>query len=53
MKVITNTTDIRTVDIINNKDYDNAPGKFRFITKCKAGYLYHCSDARDFEDERL
>ena len=52
MKVITNTTDIRTVDIINNKDYDNVPGKFRFITKCKAGF-FTCNDARDFDDERL
>ena len=52
MTAITNTTDIRTVDIINNECYDNAPGKFRFITKCKAGF-FTCSDARDFDDERL
>jgi hypothetical protein len=52
MKNITNITDIRTVDIINNDYYGNKPGKFRFITKCKAGY-YTCNDARDFDDERL
>ena len=52
MTAITNTTDIRTVDIINNKDYDSAPGKFRFITKCKAGF-FTSNDARDFDDERL
>ena len=52
MTAITNTTDIRTVDIINNEYYDNAPGKFRFITKCKAGF-FTCNDARDFDNERL
>ena len=52
MTAITNTTDIRTVDIINNECYDNAPGKFRFITKCKAGF-FTCNEARDFDDERL
>ena len=49
---ITNITDIRTVDIINNDHYENTPGKFRFITKCKAGY-FTCNDARDFDDKRL
>jgi hypothetical protein len=49
---ITNITDIRTVDIINNDHYENTPGKFRFITKCKAGY-FTCNDARDFDDQRL
>ena len=49
---ITNITDIRTVDIINNDHYENTPGKFRFITKCKAGF-YTCNDARDFDDKRL
>ena len=48
----TNITDIRTVDIINNDHYENTPGKFRFITKCKAGF-YTCNDARDFDDKRL
>ena len=52
MKNIINTTDIRTVDIISNDHYEDKPGKFRFITKCRAGYMT-CSDARDFDDERL
>ena len=49
---IINTTDIRTVNIINNDHYEKKPGKFRFISKCKAGYMT-CTDARDFDDERL
>lgn len=49
---IINTTDIRTVNIINNDHYPTKPGKFRFISKCKAGYMT-CTDARDFDDERL
>ncbi len=49
---IINTTQIRTVDIINNVNYDDKPGKFRFITKCKAGF-YTCNDARDWDDARL
>lgn len=52
MKNIINTTDIRTVDIINNDHYQATPGKFRFITKCRAGY-FSCNDARDFDDARL
>ena len=52
MKNIINTTDIRTVDIINNDHYQATPGKFRFITKCRAGY-FTCNDARDFDDARL
>ena len=52
MKNIINTTDIRTVDIINNSHYPTLPGKFRFITKCKAGYMT-CNDARSFDDTRL
>lgn len=51
-KAIINTTDIHTVDIINNSHYPTLPGKFRFITKCKAGYMT-CNDARDFDDARL
>lgn len=51
-KTIINTTDIRTVDIINNSHYPTLPGKFRFITKCRAGYMT-CNDARDFDDTRL
>ena len=49
---IINTTDIKTVNIINNDHYPVAPGKFRFISKCRAGYMT-CTDARDFDDERL
>ena len=52
MKDIINHTDIHTVDIINNEHYDKAPGQFRFITKCRAGY-FTCNDARDFDAERL
>lgn len=52
MKDIINHTDIHTVDIIKDPYYDNAPGQFRFITKCKAGY-FTCNDARDFDAERL
>ena len=49
---IINTTDIKTVNIINNDHYPAKPGKFRFISKCRAGYMT-CTDARDFDDERL
>ncbi len=52
MAKIINHTGIHTVDIINNDHYKKTPGKFRFITKCKAGYMT-CNDARDFDDERL
>jgi len=52
MKDIINHTDIHTVDIINNDHYEKAPGQFRFITKCRAGY-FTCNDARDFDAERL
>ena len=52
MTKIINHTGIHTVDIINNDHYKKTPGKFRFITKCKAGYMT-CNDARDFDDERL
>jgi len=52
MAKLINITNIRTVDIINNDHYENTPGKFRFITKCKAGY-FTCNDARDFDDKRL
>ena len=51
-KNIINTTGIHTVNIINNDHYKKVPGKFRFITKCRAGYM-NCSDARDFDDQRL
>ena len=52
MTKIINHTGIHTVDIINNDHYEKTPGKFRFITKCQAGYMI-CNDARDFDDERL
>jgi len=52
MTKIINHTGIHTVDIINNDHYPTEPGKFRFITKCQAGYMI-CNDARDFDDERL
>jgi len=52
MKKIINTTTIQSVDIINNPYYKAVPGKFRFITKCQAGYMI-CNDARDFDDARL
>jgi hypothetical protein len=52
MKNIINTTTIQSVDIINNPYYKAVPGKFRFITKCQAGYMI-CNDARDFDDARL
>ena len=52
MTKIINHTGIHTVDIIRADHYDKLPGKFRFITKCKAGYMT-CNDARDFDDERL
>jgi len=52
MQDLINITGIHTIDIINNDHYEKTPGKFRFITKCKAGYMT-CNDARDFDDERL
>tara|TARA_R110000782_G_scaffold63501_1_gene130138 strand:+ start:128 stop:592 length:465 start_codon:yes stop_codon:yes gene_type:complete len=52
MNKIINTTDIRTVNIINCDHYEATPGKFRFIAKCRAGY-FSCNDARDFDDARL
>lgn len=52
MQNLVNITDIRTVDIINNDHYEKTPGQFRFITKCKAGYIT-CNDARDFDAQRL
>ena len=51
-KNIINITGIQTVNIINNDHYKKVPGKFRFITKCRAGYM-NCNDARDFDDQRL
>ena len=52
MEKLINITEINTVDIINNPFYKDAPGKFRFITKCRAGYM-NCTDARDSDDKRL
>ena len=51
-KPIINTTRIQSVDIIMNPHYVAEPGKFRFITKCQAGFMI-CNDARDFDDARL
>ncbi len=51
-KNIINRTGIQSVDIINNLHYPTGAGKFRFITKCQAGYMT-CNDARDFDDQRL
>ena len=51
-KPIINTTRIQSVDIIKADHYPTEPGKFRFITKCQAGYMI-CNDARDFDDARL
>jgi hypothetical protein len=47
MKEIINVTGIHTVDYL--KDY--TAGKFRFITKTRAGF-YTVSDARDFDNPR-
>ena len=52
MTHLINTTEIQTINIIRADHYDKLPGKFRFITKCRAGY-FTCNDARDFDDERL
>ena len=49
---IINRTNIVSTDIIMNPHYVAEPGKFRFITKCQAGYMI-CNDARDFDDARL
>ena len=35
---IINITNINTVNIIN-RDNDTKPGKFRFVTKCRAGWM--------------
>ena len=48
MKEIINVTGIPTVDYL--KDY--TAGKFRFITKTRAGF-YTVTDARDFDNPRL
>ena len=47
MKEIINVTGIHTVDYL--KDY--SAGKFRFITKTRAGF-FTVSDARDFDNPR-
>jgi hypothetical protein len=48
MKNLVNTTDIRTVNVLGA--YPNTTGKFRFIVRCRAGWMT-ISDARDFENE--
>ncbi len=49
MKNLVNTTNIRTVNVLGA--YPNTVGKFRFIIKCRAGWLT-ISDARKFENPR-
>jgi hypothetical protein len=51
-KNIINITGIHAINIIKNDHYEAKPGKFRFISKCRAGYMT-CSDAMDFDDQRL
>lgn len=46
MKNLVNTTDVRTVNYL--KDYTS--GKFRFITKCRAGWLT-IAEARQNDNE--
>lgn len=48
MKNLINTTDVRTLNVLGA--YPNTAGKFRFITKCRAGWMT-ISEARDFDNE--
>jgi hypothetical protein len=48
MKNLINTTDVRTVNVLGA--YTNTTGKFRFITKCRAGWMT-IVDARDADNE--
>lgn len=48
MKNLVNTTDVRTVNVLGA--YANTKGKFRFITKCRAGWMT-IVDAKDYENE--
>jgi hypothetical protein len=38
-KSIINITGINTVNIINFENYTDRPGEFRFVSKCKAGWM--------------
>ena len=48
MTNLVNTTDVRTVNVLGA--FPNTKGKFRFITKCKAGWMT-IVDAKDYENE--
>jgi hypothetical protein len=48
MSNLVNATDIRTVNVLGA--YPNTTGKFRFISKCRAGWMT-ISEARDFDNE--
>ena len=48
MTNLVNTTDVRTVNVLGA--FSNTKGKFRFITKCKAGWMT-IVDAKDYENE--
>lgn len=48
MTNLINTTDVRTVNVLGA--YPNTKGKFRFITKCRAGWMT-IVDAKDNENE--
>jgi hypothetical protein len=48
MENLVNTTDVRTVNVLGA--YPNTVGKFRFISKCRAGWMT-ISDARDWDNE--
>jgi hypothetical protein len=47
MKNLVNTTDVRTVNVLGA--YPNTTGKFRFIAKCRAGWMT-VSEARDWDN---
>jgi hypothetical protein len=48
MTNLINTTDVRTVNVLGA--YANTKGKFRFITKCRAGWMT-VVDARPADNE--
>lgn len=48
MTNLVNTTGVRTVNVLGA--FPNTKGKFRFITKCKAGWMT-IVDAKDYENE--
>jgi hypothetical protein len=47
MSTLINTTEIRTVNIINGRN-----GSYRFICKTGAGFMT-CTDAREFDNDRF